>query len=47
MNEEQQKEEISRQVQRQIRLLSKPIADSKISQKLNISFGLLPGITDE
>jgi hypothetical protein len=46
MNEEQFKEEINRQVQRQIRLLSKPIGESKISHKLGISFGKLPGITD-
>jgi hypothetical protein len=47
MNEEQFKEEINRQVQRQIRLLSKPIGESKISHKLGISFGKLPGITDK
>ena len=31
----------------QIRLLSKPLVESKISHELGILFGKLPGITDE
>lgn len=31
----------------QIRLLSKPLVESKISHELGISFGKLPGISDE
>ena len=47
INEEKLKEEINRMVQRQIRMLNKPIAKSKISHQLGISFGKLPGLTEE
>ena len=48
MSDKEQQDEIARQVQQQIReILKNKQVESKISHQLNVSFGMLPGLSAE
>lgn len=48
MSDKEQQDEIARQVQQQIReILKNKQVESKISHQLNVSFGMLPGLSVE